>query len=140
MIRKSLLDCRTLREVAENFSLEELMELSRKKNLHEWLEFNLYNAAAEKILVAIENNASDAELKLRLCKIFNISLETLNAEDTAEISALVAKKQRINLFADKPRDGRKTAFVESQAELVRDLREGARVVYLYGGEFTFPAI
>ena len=139
MGKKSLLGCQYLWEVAENFSLAELVELARKKNLHEWLDFNFYNAAAEKILNAIENNLSDAELKLLICEIFNISLENLSADDTAEISALVAKKQRDAIFADKISDpDKKVAFVESQAELVKNLHEGANFIYLYGSEFHIP--
>ena len=129
----NLFEFHTLQEVAENFSLAELLELARQDNLSEWLNFNFYTAEADKILAAVENN--DADLKLLICKIFNISAENLSAAEAEEISELVAKNQRRALFFDNAAN---SAFVESQAELVNALHDGKKIIYLYGGEFHIP--
>lgn len=136
---KSLSDYHSIQELAKNFSLEELLNLARKKNLHEWLNVNFYYEESKKIAAALDNNLGDAEIKLLICKIFNLSLENLSSDELDEISTLIQRKHRRELFFDD-REGsdRKAAFVESQGELVKALQGGAEILYLYGGEFQIP--
>ncbi len=129
----TLFDFHTLQDVAENFSIAELLELARQDTLSEWLNFNFYAAEADKILAAVENN--DADLKLLICQIFNVTPENLTAAESEEIAGIVAKNQRKMLFFDKTAN---SAFVESQAELVSALHDGKKTIYLYGGEFHIP--
>lgn len=138
MEEKNLFDYHSLQEVAENFSLAELFALAKQKNLDEWLESNFYTAESQQIIAALDDKVSDAELKLTICKIFNLDFETLSADELDEISRCVAKNQRRELFFEKRNDGKKAAFVETQSELVRELKNGAEVLYLYGGEFRIP--
>lgn len=136
---KLLFDFHSKREVAENFSLEELIYFARQRNLHEWLAENFYAGDARKVAAAINDNSTDAELKLLLCKIFNLSPEILSAEDLEEISAVVEKNQRREIFVQKiPGDDRKFAFVENHGELVKALKDGVQLIYLCGGEFAIP--
>lgn len=135
---KSLLSYFSLQEVRENFSLEELFVLAKKKNLSEWLEMNLYTDEGNKISETVNNNISDAELKFLICKIFELSLENLSADELEEISIIVAKNQRRELFFDGYSSDKKSAFVENQRELVRALKNGAEVLFLYGAEFKIP--
>ena len=139
MEEKSLRDYNSLQEVAENFSLAELFTLAKQKNLDEWLESNFYTAESQQLIAALDDKVSAAELKLIICKIFNLDLENLSTDELDEISRCVAKNQRRELFFDKiDGDNRKAAFVETQSELVRELQNGAEVLYLYGGEFRIP--
>lgn len=139
MEEKNLFDCYSLQEVAENFSLAELFTLTKQKNLDEWLESNFYTAESQQIIAALENKVSDAELKLTICKIFNLDMENLSADELDEISKITAEKQRQELFfGDHSNDGKKFVVVETQRELVKALRDGAEVLYLDGGEFRIP--
>ncbi|MBR6012738.1 MAG: hypothetical protein IK062_03020 [Selenomonadaceae bacterium] len=135
---KSLLKCYSLQEAKENFSLDELFTLAKKKNLSEWLEMNLYTNEGKKISEAVNNQISDAELKFLICKIFDLSLENLSADEFEEISSYVAKNQHKELFFENHADGRKSAFVENQRELIQALKDGAEVLFLYGVEFRIP--
>ena len=136
---KNLFDYHSLQEIAGNFSVEELLDLARKNFLNDWLATNFYSTESEKISVALKNNLSDAEIKLLICEIFNLSLENLSVAEIDEISTLIQRKHRRELFFDN-REGsdRKAAFVENQSELVMALQNGAEILYLYGGEFQIP--
>lgn len=135
---KSLFEFHSKREVAENFSLDELLPFARENNLQEWLAENFYSFEARKVTSAINNKLSDAELKLLLCKIFDMPPENLSADELAEISETVEKNHRRELFMKKSSDDRKSAFVETQGELVRALNSDAKLIYLCGGEFRIP--
>ena len=126
-------------DVAKNFSLAELLRFAEEKNLQEWLASNFYVSEAHKITEAIDGKSDDAELKLLLCKIFDLPIENLSAEELEEISAVVNKNQRRTLFMNRlPGDDRKAEIVETQGELVKALKNGARLIFLYGGEFRIP--
>ena len=134
---KLLFDFHSKTDVAENFSLDELLNFARQKNLQEWLAVNFYSGDARKVAEVV--NSSDAEMKLLLCKIFNLSPESLSASDAEEIIQTVNKNHRRELFAQKlPDDDRKLAFVETQGELVTAINDGAQLIYLCGGEFKIP--
>ena len=136
---KSLFAFHSKAELAENFLLEELLNFAKQRNLQEWLAENFYASEARKVAAAINNEAIDADLKLLICKLFNLPLETLSAEEAEEISATVAKNQRRELFIKKiPGDDRKIDFVENQAELFKALQGEAQIIYLCGGEFRIP--
>ena len=135
---KSLMKCYSMQELKKNFSLDELFTLAKKKNLSEWLEMNLYINEGKKISEAINNKISDAELKLLICKIFDLSLENLSADELEEISVVVAKNQHRELFFDGHLYDRKAAFVENQRELIQELKDGAEILFLYGAEFKIP--
>ena len=136
---KILFGLHSKREAAEKFSLDELLTFTREDNLPEWLSMNFYSTEARKLTAALKANASDAQLKLLLCKIFELSPENFSAEESAEISATVDKNHRREFFLKKnPDDDRKHEFVETQGELVEALRSGAQVIYLFGGEFRIP--
>lgn len=138
-MEKSLFAFHSKREVTENFSLEELLDFTKQRNLQEWFAENFYAAEARKVAAALNDEANDTELKLLICKLFDLSIETLSAADLEEISATVEKNQRRKLFMRKiPGDDRKTAFVETQGELVKALQDEAQLIYLYGGEFRIP--
>lgn len=137
--QKSLFEFHSKREVAENFSLNELLNLSRQRNLEEWLAVNFYSGEARKVGTAINDELSDAELKLLLCKIFDLPLEKLSADDTTEISSAVEKNHRREIFVKQiPGDDRKIFFAETQGELFKALHEDAKLIYLCGGEFRIP--
>ena len=129
---KFLYDYNSLEELAENFSLEELFTLAKNKNLEEWLESNFYDDESQKVADAVDGEVSDAELKLLICKIFNIDFSRLTADELQEISELISEKQNLKISFDKPSNGRK---VTTQGELVRALKDGAKVIYLCGDEF-----
>ena len=136
---KLISDYYSLQEVAENFSLAELFTLAKHKNLEEWLESNFYNSESQQISSALKDKISDSELKLLICKIFNIDMENLSADELDEISKITAENQRQKLFfGDHSNDGKKFVVVETQRELVKALRDGAEVLYLDGGEFRIP--
>ena len=136
---KSLFAFHSKAELAENFLLEELLNFAKQRNLQEWLAENFYASEARKVAAAINNEVADADLKLLICKLFNLPLETLSAEEAEEISATVAKNQRRELFIKKiPGDDRKIDFVENQAELFKALQGEAQIIYLCGGEFRIP--
>lgn len=138
-MEKNLFEFHSKREVVENFSLEELVDFAKQRNLQEWFAENFYAAEARKVAAALNNDASNAELKLLICKLFDLSIETLSAADLKEISATVERNQRRKLFMRKiPGDDRKPAFVETQGELVKALQDEAQLIYLYGGEFRIP--
>ena len=136
---KSLFQFHSKQELAENFSLDELLTFAQQRNLQEWFQENFYASEARKIAATIKNDSSDAELKLLLCKIFDMPLENLSATEHEEISAIVEKNQRRELFLKKlPGDDRKFEFVETQSELFQALQNEAQVIYLCGGEFRIP--
>ena len=135
---KSLFEFHSKREVAENFSLDELLNFARENNLQEWLAENFYSFEARKVTSAINKKSDDTELKLLLCKIFDMSPENLSADELEKISAAVEKNHRRELFMEKSSDNRKSAFVETQGELVRALNDDAKLIYLCGGEFRIP--
>ncbi len=138
-MERNLFAFHSKREVVENFSLAELVDFAQQPNLQEWFAENFYSAEARKVAAAISNEASDADLKLLICKLFDLPLDSLSAEDLEEISATVAKNQRRQLFMQRiPGDDRKAAFVETQGELVAALKDEAQLIYLYGGEFRIP--
>lgn len=136
---KSLFQFHSKQELAENFSLDELLTFAKQRNLQEWFQENFYASEARKIAATIKNDSSDAELKLLLCKIFDMPLENLSATELEEISAFVGKNQRRELFLKKlPGDDRKFEFVETQGELFQALQNEAQVIYLCGGAFRIP--
>lgn len=135
---KSIFKYYSLQEAGENFSLDELCALAKQKNLSEWLAINLYADEGKKISEAVNNKVSGAELKLLICKIFNLSLENLAGDELEEISLIIAKNQHKQLFFDGQIDSRKAAFVENQRELIQALKDGAEVLFLYGAEFRIP--
>ena len=138
-MEKNLFAFHSKREVVEEFSLAELVDFAQQRNLQEWFAENFYAAEARKVAAAINDEASDAELKLLVCKLFDLPLDTLSAEDVEEISATVKKNQRHELFMRKiPGDDRKATFVETQGELVAALKDEAQLIYLCGGEFRIP--
>ena len=136
---KSLFAFHSKAELIKNFSLEELLNFAKQRNLQEWLAENFYASEARKVAAAVKDEASDAALKLLICKLFNLSLENLSAGELEEISAVVEKNQRRELFIKKiPGDDRKIDFVENQSELFAALQNDAQIIYLYGGEFRIP--
>ena len=136
---KSLFEFHSKSEVADSFSLDELLNFARQRNLQEWFAENFYTAEARKVAAAIKDESSDAALKLLLCKLFDLPIETLSAQELAEISSVVAKRHRRELFMNQlPGDDRKAAFVETQGELVQAIKDDAKLIYLYGGEFRIP--
>lgn len=136
---EKLFDFHSKREVAENFSLDELLKFTRRRNLQKWLSENFYSGETRKLLTAVDNQLNDTELKLLLCKIFDLSIENLSAEELAEISSAVDKNHRRELFMKQnPDDDRNFFFVETQGELVKALRDGAKFICLCGGEFRIP--
>ena len=130
-IEKSIFEFYSKREVVENFSLAELVDFAKQRNLQEWFEENFYAAEAKKVAAAISNEASDAELKLLICELFDLPLDTLSPEDVEEISALAEQK----LFAKTPKENK---LVKTQRELVRAIKDGDKKIYLCGGEFRIP--
>lgn len=136
---KILNDYYSLQEVAENFSLAEILTLAKQKNLEEWLESNFYTAESQQISAAVKNTIGDAEFKLLICKIFNLDLENLSADEVDEISKTTAENQcQELLFGGREDDGKNFVVVENQRELIKALRDGAETLYLYGGEFRIP--
>ena len=136
---KSLFDFHSMQEIKEHFSLAELFDFAKKKNLGEWLETNLYFEEAKKIFDALENELSDAEFKLLICKIFSFDFSKLSAEEFEAISNLISRNQRRDIYVEQREgDNRKIAFIETQTELIKALKDGAEVLYLYGGEFKIP--
>ena len=136
---KSLFDFYSKREATENFSLDELLNFAKQRNLQEWLAENFYASEARKLAAALKNDSSDAELKLLICKIFDLPIENLSEQELQEISSVVEKNHRRELYMKKiPGDDRKYAFAETQGELVKALRDEAQVIYLCGGEFRIP--
>ena len=130
-IEKSILEFYSKRELVENFSLAELVYFAQQRNLQEWFEENFYAAEAKKVATAINDEASDAELKLLICELFDLPLDTLSAEDVEEVSALAEQK----LFAKTPKENK---LVKTQRELVRAIKDGDKKIYLCGGEFRIP--
>lgn len=138
-MEKSLFAFHSKREVVEEFSLAELVDFAQQRNLQEWFAENFYSAEARKVASAINDEASDAQLKLLVCKLFDLPIDSLSAQDVEEISATVKKNQRRELFMREiPGDDRKAAFVETQGELVAALKDEAQLIYLCGGEFRIP--
>lgn len=135
---KSLLNFFSLQELKENFSLEELFTFAKKKNLSEWLEMNLYTKEGKKISEAVNKNISDAELKFLICKIFGLDFENLSADESEEISEIVAKNQRRTLLSIDYAGDKKVAFAGNQRELIQALKDGAEVLIIYGAEFKIP--
>lgn len=126
-------------ELAENFSLEELLNFALQRNLQEWFAENFYASEARKVAAAINNELNRSEFKLLICKLFDLPIENLSADELEEISLITAKKQRRELFMKKlPGDDRKLAFVETQSELFNALQDDAQRIFLYGGEFRIP--
>ncbi len=138
MNKKTLQNCHSLQEVTQKFSLSEILIMTKEKVLINWLEENFYFSEVKKISAALENKTGDAELKLLLCKIFNLDFENLSETELNEISALVAKNQRKELFSKYADSGKNSAYVENQSELVQALKSGAEIIYLYGAEFRIP--
>lgn len=136
---KLLFDYHSKRDVAENFSLDELLNFTRQKNLQEWFAENFYSSEARKVAAAVNSHSTDAELKLLLCKLFDLPIENLSPSELEEISATVNKNHKRELFMKKlPGDDRKVELVETQGELFHALKNGAQLIYLYGGEFRIP--
>lgn len=134
---KSLFDFYSKQELAENFSLDELLNFTRQRNLQEWFAKNFYSSEARKIAAAINAESTDAELKFLLCKLFNLPPETLSEKELAEISAFVERNHRRELYLKKI-DDRKAELVETQGELVQAVEDEAKLIYLCGGEFRIP--
>lgn len=130
-IEKTIFEFYSKRELVENFSLAELVDFAQQRNLQEWFEENFYAAEAKKVAAAISNEASVAELKLLICELFDLPLDTLSAEDLEEVSALAEQK----LFAKTPKENK---LVKTQRELVRAIKDGDKKIYLCGGEFRIP--
>ena len=136
---KLLFDYHSKRDVAEKFSLDELLNFTRQKNLQEWFAENFYSSEARKVAAAVNSHSTDAELKLLLCKLFDLPIENLSPSELEEISATVNKNHQRELFMKKlPGDDRKVELVETQGELFHALKDGAQLIYLYGGEFRIP--
>ena len=134
-----LKSCVTLEEAAEKFSLAELLDFVRERTLQDWLRQNFYEDEAQLIENAVTKEIGEVAIKLLICKIFRIDIKTLSAEDFAEISEFIAKKQFATTIIDGTNHGdKKVAVVQNQRELINALRGGAEVVYLCGGEFKIP--
>ena len=136
--KRALFDFSTLSEVKQNFSLHELVKLAKEESFSEWLAVNFYTAEAQEILEAVESQANDSEIKLLICKIFKFEFSELSPDEFKEVSAFVSKNHCRKLFADLEGEGKRSACVETQGELVKELWAGAEVIYLYGGEFKIP--
>jgi len=129
-----LFACCSKQEVAENFSLAELLNFARQGDLQKWLNENFYDSDAVKLAMIIKRAPTDADLKLFVCEVFDLPLETLSTNDAADIAeAADALNQKLLLT-----DDRHATFVRTQSELVKAVRSGAQVVYLCGGEFRIP--
>ena len=136
---KSPFDFHSKREVATNFSLDELLTLTRQRNLQEWLAVNFYAGESRKVSAAVNDELDDAALKLLLCRIFDLPLESLSPDDVQEISSVVDRNHRRELFVERiPGDDRKIFFAETQGDLVKALNDDAKLIYLCGGEFRIP--
>lgn len=135
---KTLFNFCSTQEVGRNFSVTELLHEARQKNLAEWLNLNFYAPEAKLINDAVENNVSDAELTIILCKIFGLNFDALSVGELEEISAAVAKKQEREIFTDGRDDWQSAAFVTDQRELIRALRNDSKTIYLIGGQYRVP--
>ena len=136
---KSLFAFHSKQDVAENFSLDELLGFVKENNLQEWLVSNFYESEARKVTAAIAKKSDDNELKLLLCKIFDLPIENLSADELEELSSTVEKNQQRELFINRlPGDDRKAEIAGTQGELVKALKDAAQLIYLCGGEFRIP--
>ena len=136
--KKTLFDFCSTQEVGKNFSVTELLREARENNLSEWLNVNFYSPEAKKINDAVEKNLSDVELEIIICEIFGLNFDMLSGDDLDEISAFVAKRQEREIFSDGRDDWQSAAFVTDQRELIRALRDDAKVIYLIGGQYRIP--
>ena len=90
---KSLFQFHSKQELAENFSLDELLTFAQQRNLQEWFQENFYASEARKIAATIKNDSSDAELKLLLCKIFDMPLENLKKSASRTLLEKIARRR-----------------------------------------------
>lgn len=137
MEEKTLLDYNTLEEVKKNFTLQELVKMAKEESFGEWLAVHFYAGEAQEILDAVENQGSDAEIALAICKVFKFEFNELTQEEVAQVSSFVNQDHARELFSDKV-DNKKSAVVSTQSELFRAIWAGADVLYLYSGEFKIP--
>lgn len=134
---KTLLDYETLQEVKQNFTLAELVQMAKNESFGEWLAVHFYAGEAQEILDAVENQGSDAEIALSICKVFKFEFNELTPEEIAQVSAFVNQDHARELF-DGRIDNKKSAVVSTQGELFKAIWGGAEVLYLYSGEFKIP--
>ena len=121
-------------EVAEKFSLAELLSFARQGDLQKWFEENFYDGDAVKLAMILKRAPTDADLKLFICEAFDLPLETLSPTDADDLAQAADTLNKKLMLAED----RMSRLVETQGELVKALRDGANRIYLCGGEFRIP--
>ena len=128
MDKKNLPEYANLDSIKKEFSLPELVQLSREENFAEWLTVNLYAGEAQQLLDIVENDGTDAEVAAVLCKIFKYKFDELSDNELSQISAVINRA--------RARVSNKAVVVENQADLAHAIwATGSEVICLNGGEF-----
>ena len=133
---EGLAQCFTVEDLTRNFSLAELIEMTRAGLLQSWLAENFSEEAADILSLEEIVSWSDDELRLELCEILGVDVNELSDFDAQSIERALNKRQLKEIFFDAGDEV--GTIVTNQRELINALDNGDLIIYLVGGVFQIP--
>ena len=130
-------DYLTIAELREAFSLEELLRMVKDGTLQSWLWERLLDVEAQELSEEKTAELSDDELRVMLCRLFEVDVTRLPACEAASVEQSLAKcRLRDMRRASCGKDG---AIVTDQRSLVEAMQDASvRKFYLFDGAYTIP--
>lgn len=128
----------SIEEMREAFDLRQLENLARKGLLQKWLQERFLATEASILDAEKISQQSDAEIDYFLCQIFSLEIASLTSDKIKAVTEVIHKKQQTEIFIDSWSGEPDGAVVQTQAELVKALLNGAAIIYLCSGEFQIP--
>ena len=133
---KDGVEVRSIEELKENFSLEQVLFYLSNGKLLAWLRDRYLNDIADAVS---ELNQEDAEIGKKICDIFEVEYIEENKVNMEALKERQRKTELLKNFTDEERFFKvvdKIAF--DQDDLYDLLDEEENVIYLYGDNFSIP--
>lgn len=93
---------RTIEDLQNNFSIEDILEYYDNRLLHRWLEVRGYEEELEKVkAITVDDVEDPVEVAKKLIKIFNVLIEDEKIEESVYIIAYLKKRQELYSVYEK---------------------------------------
>lgn len=133
---KDGVEVRSIEELRENFSLEQVLSYLSNGKLETWLRDRYQNDIADAVS---ELNQEDAELGKKICNIFDVEYVE---EDEVDIELLKERQRKTELLQNYTDEEKFFEVVDKiafeQDDVYDLLDEGEDVIYLCGDSFSIP--
>lgn len=133
---KDGIEVRSIEELRDNFSLEQVLSYLSNGKLETWLRDRYLNEIADAVS---ELDQEDDELGKKICNIFEVEYVD---EDEVDIELLKERQRRTELLQNFTDEEKFFEFVDKiafeQDDIYDLLDEGEVVIYLCGDSFSIP--